>query len=306
MKIAVPDLISNSYFPAPAAVELGFFEAEGLDMSYELIFPVDDANKAMRDGQVDFVAGSAHSTLAAFPGWNGAKLVCALSQGMYWLLIMRTDLGIARGDVDALKGRNIGAAPWVELGLRRLLREAGIDPDNDLTIAPVPGTVRPGVSFGVTAAKALEDGKIDGFWANAMGAEVAVRSGTGTVVLDPRRGLGPAPAFDYTWPTLATTDGLIEREPETVAAAVRAIVAVQAALVADVSRATEVGEKTFPEAEASMIADVVARDLPFYDASITPQFVAGMNRFAQDMDLLDGPVDYDRVVATRFSGLWTA
>ena len=77
MKVVVPDLISNSYFPAPAAVELGFFEAEGLDMSYELIFPVDDANKAMRDGKVDFVAGSAHSTLAAFPGWNGAKLVWA-------------------------------------------------------------------------------------------------------------------------------------------------------------------------------------------------------------------------------------
>ena len=306
MKIAVPDLISNSYFPAPAAVELGFFAAEGLDMTYELIFPVDQANQAMRDGTVDFVAGSAHSTLAAFPGWRGAKLVAALSRGMYWLLVMNAELGIARGDVAALAGRHIGAAPWVELGLRRLLREAGIDPDNDLTIAPIPGTVRPGVSFGVAAAKALEDGKIDGFWANAMGAEVAVRSGVGTVVLDPRRGLGPAPAFDYTWPTLAATDALIEREPEAVAAAVRAIVAVQAALVADVGRATEVGEKTFPAEEAAMIADVVERDLEFYDAAIPENFVAGMNQFAIDMDLLDAPVAYDQVVATRFADLWSA
>jgi NitT/TauT family transport system substrate-binding protein len=30
MKLAVPDLISNSYFPAVAAVALGFFEEEGL------------------------------------------------------------------------------------------------------------------------------------------------------------------------------------------------------------------------------------------------------------------------------------
>ena len=43
-------------------------------MSYELIFPVDDANKALRDGKVDFVGGSAHSTLAGFPEWEGAKL----------------------------------------------------------------------------------------------------------------------------------------------------------------------------------------------------------------------------------------
>ena len=102
MKIAVPDLISNSYFPVPAAVELGFFEKEGLDMGYELIFPVDDANKALRDGDVDFVGGSAHSTLAAFPEWEGAKLGCALSQGMYWFLVARTDLNIALGDTEAL------------------------------------------------------------------------------------------------------------------------------------------------------------------------------------------------------------
>jgi len=31
-------LISNSYFPALAAAELGFFEREGLEVSAELIF----------------------------------------------------------------------------------------------------------------------------------------------------------------------------------------------------------------------------------------------------------------------------
>ena len=304
MKIAVPDLISNSYFPAPAAVELGFFEAEGLDMSYELIFPVDDANKALRDGAVDFVAGSAHSTLAAFPEWEGAKLLCSLSQGMYWLLVARADLGIARGDTNALKGLNIGAAPWVDLGLKRLLKEVGLDYEKDLTIAPVPGAVAPGVSFGVTAAKALEDGRIDAFWANGMGAEIAVTRGVGTVVLDPRRGLGPAPAFNYTQPVFATTDALIERDPESVAAAVRAIVNVQKALKADVSLATEVGRRSFPEAETALIAQVVERDLPYYDAAITEEFVSGMNAFGRDMGLLGGKPAFDDVVSTGFRDLW--
>ena len=77
MKLAVPDLISNSYFPAVAAVALGFFGEEGLDVSLELIFPVDEAYRAMCEGRVDFVAGSAHSALAAFPEWQGAKLLCA-------------------------------------------------------------------------------------------------------------------------------------------------------------------------------------------------------------------------------------
>ena len=67
MKLAVPDMISNSYFPAIAAIELGFFRQEGLDIVLELIFPVDKAYAALRDGAVDFVGGSAHSALAAFP-----------------------------------------------------------------------------------------------------------------------------------------------------------------------------------------------------------------------------------------------
>jgi NitT/TauT family transport system substrate-binding protein len=32
MKIALPDLISNSYFPAAAAAAPGYFPAEGLDL----------------------------------------------------------------------------------------------------------------------------------------------------------------------------------------------------------------------------------------------------------------------------------
>ncbi len=204
MKLAVPDMISNSYFPALAAVELGCFRDEGLDVTSELIFPVDRAYMALRDGAVDFVGGSAHSALAAFPRWEGVKLLCAQGQGMYWFLVMHADLKATRGDLSVVKGRSIGAAPWVEMGLRRLLIEAGLDLARDqVKIAPVPGAVGAGVNFGLTAAKALEERKIDGFWANGMGTEVAVRRGIGTVVLDVRRGDGPKPCFNYTMASIA-------------------------------------------------------------------------------------------------------
>jgi ABC-type nitrate/sulfonate/bicarbonate transport system substrate-binding protein len=127
MRLAIPDLISNSYFPALAAAELGIFQREGIEVSAELIFPVDRAYAALRDGEVDFVGGAAHGALAAFPEWHGVRLLGALSQGMYWFLVMRAGLGIARGDLRALRGRRIGAAPWVEMGLRRLLTAAGVD-----------------------------------------------------------------------------------------------------------------------------------------------------------------------------------
>jgi NitT/TauT family transport system substrate-binding protein len=298
MKLAVPDMISNSYFPAIAAIELGMFKAEGLDVTLEMIFPVDKAYAAMRDGAVDFVGGSAHSALAAFPEWQGVKLVCAQAQGMYWFLVLHKDIGATRGDVAAVKGRSIGAAPWVEMGLRGLLKEAGIDvaPDN-VKIAPVPGAQGAGVNFGVTAAKALEDRKIDGFWANGMGAEVAVKRGVGTVVLDVRRGDGPKACFNYTMASIATTDRLIERSPGIAAAAARAIVKTHAVLKKDVSLATGIGKKLFPPSEAELIAELIRRDLPYYDPTISPEFVAGMNAFARDIGILKGEVPYDRVVA---------
>jgi NitT/TauT family transport system substrate-binding protein len=305
MKLAVPDMISNSYFPAIAAIELGCFKDEGLDVSLEMIFPVDKCYAALRDGTVDFVGGSAHSALSAFPQWEGAKLLCAQGQGMYWFLVMHKDLGAKRGDLSVVKGKSIGAAPWVDIGLRRLLAEAGIDLARDqVKVAPVPGAVGAGVNFGVTAAKALEDRKIDGFWANGMGTEVAVRRGVGTVVLDVRRGDGPKPSFNYTMASIGTTDALIAKSPETAAAAVRAMVKTHAALKADVSRATVIGKKLFPPSEAELIAELIRRDLPYYDPTISRDFVAGMNQFSCDMGILKGDVPYEQIVATQVSHLW--
>ena len=305
MKLAIPDLISNSYFPALAAAELGFFEREGIEVSAELIFPVDRCYEALRDGAIDFVGGAAHGALAAFPRWRGVKLLGALAQGMYWFLVMRADLGIARGDLAALRGRRIGAAPWVEMGLRGLLAASGLDPErDDIRIGPVPGATGTTVNFGLTAAEALEKRAIDGFWANGMATELAVTTGTGTIVLEVRSGDGPPGCFDYTMPVLATTDRLIEASPETAAAALRALVATQNALKADVSRATEVGNKRFPPREAGLIAGIVRRDLPFYDAAIGETSVAAINAFARRMGVLDGDVAYRDIVATEFRHLW--
>src|SRR5207249_4243093 len=211
MKLAIPDLISNSYFPALAAAELGFFEREGLDVTAELIFPVNRAYEALRDGAVD---------------------------------------------------------------------------------------------FGLTAAQALQRGEIDGFWANGMATEIAVTSGTGTIVLDVRRGDGPPGCFDYTMPVLATTDRLIERSPETAAAALRALVATQNALKADASLATQAGKKRFPPREAGLIAGIVERDLPFYNAAISERSVAGINDFVRRMSILDEDVPYADIVAVQFRDLW--
>ena len=308
MKVVIPDLVSNSYFPAIAAVEMGFFKEEGIDAELELIFPVDKCYEALRDGKADFVGGSSHSAPSAFPEWNGVRFLAALAQHTYWFLVMRSDLNVRRGDVGAVKGRKIGASPMIDIGLIELLKEYGIDPKRDgVQIAPPPMPANPaGVSFGVNAAKAMEEGKIDGFWANGMGTEVAVKRGAGTMVLDARRGDGPASLKGYTFGVLATRADLVEKTPDKAAAAVRALVKTQKALKADPKRATKVGEKWFPEFEASLIATLVERDLPYYDPTISKPTFDSMCKFDQTVGLTKGVGRYEDVVATQFSDLWKA
>ena len=297
MKLAVPDFVSPSYFPAVAAVELGFFKAEGLDVEFQHLFPVDAAYRALRDGTIDFVGGSAHAALSAFPEWQGVKLLGAQAQGMYWFLVMRADLGARRGDLSCVKGRRIGAAPWVDMGLRALLEDGGIDIERDkVSIAPVPGAKGPGVNFGLMAAQRLQEGQIDGFWANGMAAEIAVRSGAGTLVIDARRGDGPASAFGFTFSAVAATDRLLQERPGVGAAAQRAIGRVHAALREDPERATEVGRRIFPPQEAALIAELVRRDGPYYDAAITPSAVTSLNAFARRMGILQGDPPHAQVV----------
>jgi len=304
LRVAIPDLVSPSYFPAIAAVELGFFKKEGLDATIELLFPVTRTYEELRDGRLDFVAGAAHAPLYAFRNWQGCKLLCALAQHMYWFLVLRKDINAARGDLAAVKGLRIGAAPGPVDGLKRMLVESGVDPERDVQIGPVPGTAGAGVSFGVAAAKALAEGKLDGFWANGMGAEIAVRDGIGTLVLDARRGDGPAGARDYTFPALVTTQRKIDEQPDVVAAAVRALTGAQQALKREPSCATEIGKKLFPETEAGLIAELVQRDAPFYDPAISKRSVGALNAFSRNMGLLSGEVAYEQVVATQFQNLW--
>jgi ABC-type nitrate/sulfonate/bicarbonate transport system substrate-binding protein len=103
---------------------------------------------------------------------------------------------------------------------------------------------------------------------------------------------------------VATTDALIERDPAAAAGAVRAIVNTQKALRDDLDLATQVGRKLFPANEAELIRGLIERDLPYYDATVSPEFVAGMKQFTRDVGVLDGDPPYEAIVATQFSDLW--
>ena len=304
LRIAIPDMISPSYFPAIAAVELGFFRDEGLDASIELLGPVTATYEALREGRLDYAGGAAHAPLYAFKDWAGCRLMCALSQNMYWFLVLRADIQAERGDLTALRGLRIGAALGPVDGLTRMLRDAGLDPEKDVQIGRVPGAVGHKASFGVMAAHALEENRLDGFWANGMACALVVKSGAGKLLVDARRGDGTPGSVDYTFPAMVTTQRTLEEKPQEVAAATRAIVAAQLALKKDPALATVAAKNLFPPAETAMIAELVRRDTPYYDAAISRQKIDALNAFSKSLGLLAHAPAYEDLVPAICRAVW--
>jgi ABC-type nitrate/sulfonate/bicarbonate transport system substrate-binding protein len=94
------------------------------------------------------------------------------------------------------------------------------------------------------------------------------------------------------------TEQTIRERPAVALAAVAAVRKAHQALKESPERATEIGRRLFPAAEASLIAELVRRDAPFYQHGISRLTVTAMNRFAQDLGLLSRQVDYGEVVWT--------
>lgn len=303
-RLLVADLDSPSYFVATAAAELGFFKQEGIDI--ELLDGAKNGPERMRDGSLHFFGGPAYAATRAFPAWRGVKLLCALAQYSYWFMAVRADLDVRRGDINVVKGLRISSSTaWPGLGLRHMLAEAGIDLVRDnVQIVPSPSTNKDERWRGRDGVNAIEQGVADAYWGNGMRVAVGESLGIAKLHLDLRRGDGPPGARWYNFAALTTTEQLIDERPDIAAGAIRAIVNTQKALKADPALATKVGDRLFPPEEARLIAGLVGRDAPFYDAHILPEAVEGLNRFAKANGLLGEPIPYDRLVASQFAELW--
>jgi len=305
LRLTTADMDSPSYFVATAAVDLGFFKQEGLDVEYAYMTGP-EGEKALLEGTVHFLGGPACNLPMTFPEWKNVKIVCALAQYAYWFLCVRKDLNAKKGDVSAVKGLRIATSlRGPGRVLEYLLRQSGVDLKRDnVRLVDTPTALGEKGWLGSSGIRAIQQGIADAYWGNGMRAELGVTCGIATVLLDIRRGDGPPRARHYNFPGLSTTERLIREQPEVAAAAVRAIIRTQKALKADPSLATEVGRRMFPPEEADLIARLIERDAPFYDPNISQEAVDGVNQLSLALGLTKQPATYDQIVAPQFRDLW--
>jgi ABC-type nitrate/sulfonate/bicarbonate transport system substrate-binding protein len=303
-RIWVPDLDSPSYFVAIAAVELGFFKEQGVPV--EFVYNTMQGPELMREGKLDFIAGPAYAGVRAFPAWKGIKLLCALSQYSYWFLAVRATLNVKRGDLAALKGLRISAAPaWPEMALRHMLTQAGLDPERDkIAIVPPPPPYGDKGYMARNGVDTIIQNKADAYWGNGMRVAIGEQLGLAKLHLDLRRGDGPTGARYYNFAALTAPERLINEHRDAAAGAIRAIVKAQTALKANPSISTEIAKRLFPADEAELIAGLIERDTPFYDAEISGEAVDGLMKFAKSSGLIKDAVPYNDLVATELKSLW--
>ena len=144
----------------------------------------------------------------------------------------------------------------------------------------------------------------DAYWGNGMRVALGERLGIAKLHLDLRRGDGPPGARHYNFAALTAHERIISEHREVAAGAIRAIVSAQKALKANPSISTEIGKRLFPADEAELIAGLIERDAPFYDAEISHDAVNGLMNFAKGHGLIKDAVPYEDLVAVEFSHLW--
>src|SRR5262249_9075290 len=177
-----------------------------------------------------------------------------------------------------------------------------LEHDNVRTVRAPPSA--DGRWRGHAGVEATRQGVPDAYWGNGMRLAIGERAGVAKLQLDLRRGDGPPGARFYNFAALTTTEQLVIEQPDIAAGAVRAVVKAHNVLKADPSCATTIRERLFRSEDGSLVADRIARDAPFYDATISPEAVDGLNTFAKASGLIAAPVPYDRLVATQFRQSW--
>ena len=146
--------------------------------------------------------------------------------------------------------------------------------------------------------------RADAYWGNGMRVALGEHLGLAKLHLDLRRGDGPPGARYYNFAALTARESLTKEHPEVAAGAIRAIVTAQKALKENPSISTEIGQRLFPADEAELIAGLIERDAPFYDAEISHDAVDGLMKFAKSSGLINAAVPYEDLVATEFGHLW--
>ncbi|GAA4548266.1 ABC transporter substrate-binding protein [Pseudonocardia xishanensis] len=221
---------SFTALPGLYAMQSGLYADAGLKvtelpLAQNSVAPV----QAMLAGQVDMVMVGGEGVLAAHDaGQTNVVTVAVIARPTYQLVLSEKAIAAVAASgvsvdapidrkVAALKGLTLGtngAGTSIDAGFRATLASAGLEPDRDVTIRPIPDAS--------ASLAAFREGQIDGYTATLPNPQIGVAEGIGEVWIDYAGGEVPQ-LKDLTFFHLATTREFIESHHDSVQKFVDAI-----------------------------------------------------------------------------------
>lgn len=290
--------VAHSIFYAPqyAAIELGYFEDEGIDLTLVTGFGADKVMTALLSGEADIGFMGSESSIYTYSGGAADAPVnfAQLTQRAGNFLVAREEVpDFQWSDLigsEVLGGRK-GGMP--EMVFEYILRQNGIDPQKDLSIDQ-------SIDFGSTAA-AFSGGQGDFTVEFEPGATSLEQEGVGCVVASLGTDSGYVPYTAYCAKT-----GYMEKYPELIQAFTNALQKgmnyVNSHTPAEIA---EVIAPQFPETDLATITTIVTRyykqDTWKTDLIFKQESFELLQDILEQSGELEERVPYEALVTTKFA-----
>ena len=293
------------YFTPYVAEAKGFFAKHGLDAQLVYFRSGAETTTAVVAGSTEFGAlATEHVTQVREQGLRLKAIVANLTDSPF-TLIVRKEVELpnaARGyphvvrDLKGLKLGVTGRGASTDFTLRFLVKEAGLDPDKDVTIIATGGVT--------TSMAALQKGDIQGYLGFEPIQSQAIHGlGIAKPVIDIRKGEGPRVLQEYAYNSMVAKEEYLDANPETARRMVAAVLDTHRFLAdpKNFEETVKVAEKYFEGINPALLRQILQESLKAYRPVITRQAVANIGEMLQFAGLIKRAPAYEEVVDTRYA-----
>ena len=293
------------YFTPYVAEAKGFFAQHGLDAQLIYFRSGAETTTAVVSGSTEFGAlATEHVTQVRDQGLRLKAIVANLTDSPF-TLIVRKEVELpnaARGypqvvrDLKGLKLGITGRGASTDFTLRFLVKEAGLDPDKDVTIIATGGVT--------TSMAALQKGDIQGYLGfEPIQSQAIYGLGIAKPVIDIRKGEGPRLLHEYAYNSMVAKEEYLDANPETARRMVAAVLDTHRFLAdpKNFEETVKVAEKYFEGINPALLRQILQESLKGYRPVITRQAVANIGEMLRFAGLIKRAPAYEEVVDTRYA-----
>lgn len=287
-------------FPTYVARDLGIFKDFGIDAQFVIARGGSEVTQLMVSGAADVAnAGAEHVFKLRESGFDAMILAGQENRYITELVVHRKHEAKVKSVKD-LKGMSIGVSGMgsgSHVSSRYVLKNAGLDPEIDVTFVAVGGPL--------TQVKALEQGQVDAVMAFDPAQsilkhdlKIAYRLWSG-VAGDP-----PEIFQDFLMECLAARKSWIDQNRELAGDIVRANAKAITAIREADPRVLDSYAAMFPGISREVLRKSLNEHLAAFTPVITPKGIANVNTYGRFAGVTTKNVTYDEVVAKEFESIW--